>query len=464
MPKPTNPPTMLNRTGSLYDGLRRDANADPWRARRKTAEPPPAPVVEESSVESEGQVVFGGESVTSWDGASAAPAAEPAPAVPLTPTPVTVAAPATEPAPSEPVRAESLSAGEVAEAVRQLTDPTYAQRQSESPDGVLQGFLTELGSRERAPTPTPPPRDAGPGPQPPPDAGPQPATTPYNAYIYVVGTDVQGKGDFNEMRKVLANETTYEHPSVVVTYDFKTRELRKRWKQSADATPKDETFTLGDSFDVIYGDLEGMAAANQRVRQLHILTHFGGDHVYFSPTGDTSTSDLAARDQAKLRASFAPDAVVKIHGCQLDTDVVGKIYAFAKKKEDPKGTRDDVRDRLAKAYPTQLSAAIGVPVWAAPMGTYAIYQCSYLSARERHRRFCVEVKPGVDHSYETTVRFYEANYDRFFDRAAGEGVLDSTYHLKYKGSVKTDDVPLAEPVADVPARAQEVREPVFAGY
>jgi hypothetical protein len=41
-------------------------------------------------------------------------------------------------------------------------------------------------------------------------------------------------------------------------------------------------------------------------------------------------------------------------------------------------------------------------------------------------------------------------------------VLDSTYHLKYKGTVKSDDLQLVEPVADVPARAQEVREAVWA--
>jgi hypothetical protein len=353
----------------------------------------------------------------------------------------------------------------VTEAVRALNDPTYSQRRSETPEGVLEGFLTELGSREGEgePAPTPqPPGDAGPGPQAPPDAGSPPATNPWNAYVYVIGTDQQGKGDFNEMRKVLANETTYEHPSVVITYDFKNGEIRKRWRQSESATPTDEKFTLARNFGIVYSDLEGMAAANVRVRQLHILTHFHGDRVYYAPHTGTSTSDLAARDAAKLRAAFSPDAVVKIHGCQLDTGLVGKIYAFAVKKEDPTGTRDDVRDRLGKSYPSKLSGIIGVPVWAAPMGTYAIYQCSYLSASERHRRFCVEVAPGVDHSYETTVRFYEANYDRFFDRQAGEAVLDSTYHLKYKGVVKSDNLPLVEPAVSVPARAQGAREPVYA--
>jgi hypothetical protein len=110
-----------------------------------------------------------------------------------------------------------------------------------------------------------------------------------------------------------------------------------------------------------------------------------------------------------------------------------------------------LRTRIARSYPAKLAAAAGVPVWAAPIGAGALYRCAYLPPSEQGRRFCVEVTPGVDFSQRNAVRFYEANYDRFFERARGEGVFDRTFHMKYKPRLRVTSAVVAPCATDVPS-------------
>lgn len=268
---------------------------------------------------------------------------------------------------------------------------------------------------------------------------------PWNAYVYIVGTDESGKSDFNVMRRLLQKETTRIYPWVIITYDFKKGEsdpklgqIRKTWKQNASSNGRNEQFSLGESFSVIYHDIEGMAANNIQIKQLHFLTHFSDDAIWYRPQTNSSTSDLATLNQRKFSSAFASDALIKIHGCQLDFDILKLIKEFC--QSAAKTRRIDIlkaiRTRIERSYPYQLAKLIGQNVWATPLGAYASYECSYLTKAEQGKRFCVEIP-----RFQRTIRFYQANYDQIFARLAikvfgnyypYEVIFDSTYHLKYK--------------------------------
>ncbi len=264
---------------------------------------------------------------------------------------------------------------------------------------------------------------------------------PWNAYIYVVGTDVSGSGDFNVMRQLLQRNTTYEYPWVAVTYDFKKGEgdprqgeLRKTWKRSASDAAQNQVYQLGTSFDIVYEDINKLQANNQQIRHLHFLSHFGNDAIWYRPQTSSTVSDLRNTANSTFKSAFAPNAIVKIHGCQVDDDIKEDIRDFCSTSSGQR--RKDIlatlRDRIKESYPFQLAQLINQPVWATPIGAYAVYSCSYLPSGEKGKRFCIEADNSSTHSFQRTLRFYEANYSQLFTRASGELVFDATYHMKYK--------------------------------
>ena len=106
--------------------------------------------------------------------------------------------------------------------------------------------------------------------------------TPYNVYIYVVGTDKSGRGDFNEMRKILQNETRYETPWLAVTYDYKRGEAdasqgqrRRSWKQRPSDRVSSNSSLLGTDFRIIFRNIAAMGRRGYRFNHLYILSHFG---------------------------------------------------------------------------------------------------------------------------------------------------------------------------------------------
>jgi len=245
----------------------------------------------------------------------------------------------------------------------------------------------------------------------------------WNAYIYVVGTDVSGSGDFNVMRQLLQQSTTYQFPWVAVTYDFKKGEndpsrgeLRKTWKRSAAEASSQQVYPLGTSFDIVYQDINGLQGNNQQIRHLHILTHFGGDTIWYRPQTGSKVSDLLSTANSTFGSAFASDAIVKIHGCQHDDDIKDDIDEFC--STSTRQRRMDIlrtlRGRIEESYPFQLARLINQPIWAAPMGSYAVYSCSYLPAAENGKRFCIEADNSSTHTFQRTLRFYEANYGQFF--------------------------------------------------
>ena len=71
--------------------------------------------------------------------------------------------------------------------------------------------------------------------------------TKWNTYIYVVGTDRDGEGDFNEMRKRLLDVTKLISPSLIITLDFQYAlisagniELRYSYKKSDSEDSKND--------------------------------------------------------------------------------------------------------------------------------------------------------------------------------------------------------------------------------
>jgi len=265
--------------------------------------------------------------------------------------------------------------------------------------------------------------------------------TPWNVYMYIVGTDVRGRGDFNVMRELLQDQTDYEYPWVAITFDFKKGErdpargeLRKSRKRSASSRVVHQTYPLGTGFDVVYRNIEALPANNQRIRHLHFLTHFGNDTIWYRPHTGSSTADLHGIDHSAFTSAFASDAVVKIHGCQQDRKLTGAIAEFcgASSASQRREVLRQVRDRIGQSYPFQLAGLIDRPVWATPLGAYAIYECSYLPNREKGRRFCVETGPSSRHTFQRTLGFYQANYKHIFDRALGEPIFDATFHMTYK--------------------------------
>ena len=290
----------------------------------------------------------------------------------------------------------------------------------------------------------------------------------WNAYIYIVGTDKSGKSDFNVMRKLLQKETTFEYPWVAITYDYKKGEsdaskgeIRKSWKKSKTAKAKDETFSMNDGFDIVYNDIQAMAANNQTIRELHILTHSASQAIYHS-SKSSNTDDLKAVDKKKFKSAFHKDALVKIHGCHVDKDIRKKIREFCETTDATKRTDilTDLRKDVETSYAFKLAEIIAKPVFATPMGAGAVYSCSYLSTDEDGKRFCIETSEKAANTRRLTVRFFEANYDQIFDRASSEKVFDKTYHMKYKPSLRS--LKTLSPVAcakDVPPReAIEVYE------
>jgi hypothetical protein len=268
------------------------------------------------------------------------------------------------------------------------------------------------------------------------DAGfvPSGLATTWNAYVFVVGTDQQGGSDFNVMREQISKDVTFDAPYVAITFDFAKGQLRKTWvSDAAGAKTKNESFPLGKDFRVVWSDLELLSRFGT-VRELHFLTHFGDNQLFFQPHTSTTTAELKGLGTS-FRAAFRPDSVVKIHGCQHDAKLTPRIRDFCKSGTGGPVLLADIRKRMASSFPVVLSAHAGVPVWAAPLGAASLYNCSYLPAAEKGRRFCVETDPAVTPSYGNTIRFYEANYDLIFPRDPGEPVFDFTFHMKYKGAL-----------------------------
>ncbi|NJL86787.1 MAG: hypothetical protein HC886_13725 [Leptolyngbyaceae cyanobacterium SM1_1_3] len=247
------------------------------------------------------------------------------------------------------------------------------------------------------------------------------------------------------MRRLLQDETRRVYPWVIITYDFKRGEtepsqgqIRKSWQSAATASRRDESFPLGTDFAVVYRDIERLSALNIQIKQLHFLTHFSDDAVRYRVGGRSSTSDLARVNQANFAAAFARDTLIKIHGCQQDRDVTRAISEFCQDSTTTARRTEilrAIRSRLQRSYPHQLARLIERPVWAAPLGAYSIYACSYLPRSERGRRFCVESGAGTDHTFQRTLRFYQANYGQFFLRSR-EAIFDATWHLQYKSALQ----------------------------
>jgi hypothetical protein len=267
--------------------------------------------------------------------------------------------------------------------------------------------------------------------------------------MYIVGTDESGGGDFNVMRELLISETPFTYPAVAVTFDFRAGKIRKTWRRSRADAPTLQEFTLGTRFRIVYEDIARVRDYGT-LRHLHLLAHFGDDRVFFRPHSGSSAAEFA--DLApQFRLSFAPDAIVKVHGCQHDDGLIERLRAFCTNGASGAQLLTTLRRRIERSYPLRLSAAAGVPVWAAPLGAGALYQCRYLAAGEQGRRFCIEVTPGVDFSDHNAVRFYEANYDRIFARGPSEEVFDRTFHMKYKPQLRTQPAAVAPCAAAVPS-------------
>jgi hypothetical protein len=272
----------------------------------------------------------------------------------------------------------------------------------------------------------------------------------WNVYMYVVGEDRSGGGDFNEMRKVLMADRDPIYPAVFVTFDYRVRELRKEWRKSATATPTEQKYQLGDGFRIVYEDVARVPDYG-RLQQLHLLTHFSSNKVYYRWMTGSPASDFQGLG-SKFKAAFAPESVIKVHGCQHEQSIVDAIRAYCSTGQGGKALLDTLRSRIADSYPAKLSEASGRPVWAAPLGAEALYRCSYLKGHERGRRFCIETDPSVAGSDHTVIRFYEANYGRIFPRGSSERVFDATYHMQYKKPHVNAGTPVRPCAATVPAR------------
>lgn len=272
--------------------------------------------------------------------------------------------------------------------------------------------------------------------------------TPFNTYIYVVGTDRSGKGDFNEMRKLLQLDTKYKSPWLAITFDYKKGENNAalgelRWtSRKGSSRPKSGSRRIGTDFARIFKTIQRLGARGSKVRELHFLSHFGSDRVYYTPHSPGRQgfrfSDVkkAIKKKKDFVAAFEKDSLIKIHGCQVDKKVVSAIKSYCS------GTRQlanlkFIRSRIEASFPFRLAAYLGHEVWATPMGAYAIYECTYLSNRQKKRTFCIENDKNARHTFQRTLRFYEANFGQLFDQATGEVIFDQTLHMKYKPALRS---------------------------
>ena len=283
-------------------------------------------------------------------------------------------------------------------------------------------------------------------------------SNPWNAYVYVVGTDVTGGGDFNRMRELLVRQTALPEPRVIVTYDFKNKQLRKTWQASdGRVVPNPQAFPLGEDFSVVYSDIAAFPRNNQRVRELHFLTHFIHDKIRYQPGLGSSVDDLIKTvNPTNFAHAFARDARIKIHGCQHDEEgsIPQQTRAFCTAgPAEQRKTLKDARARISESFPFRLASIVGMPVWASPLGAGAFYSCSYLDRTQQERTLCIESAANPPKTsrnpdqltFHRTLRFYQSNYDQIFDRSANEPIFDDTFHMKYKSSLRALSEPRPTP-------------------
>ncbi len=191
----------------------------------------------------------------------------------------------------------------------------------------------------------------------------------------------------------------------------------------------------------MYRDLESMNRSHQRIRQLHFLTPFSEDKIWLNQHTVSSVADLTSFSRPLLAATFATDAIVKIHSCLQDRELVSIIDEFFQ-TETSMGRQEKIvqviRSLISKSYPFRFARFIDKLVWAPPLGAYTIYQCSYLGSGDKSRCFCIETSLTSTPTFLGTLHFYQTNYDQFFDRELGEKIFDSTYHMKYKTQLLAD--------------------------
>lgn len=284
----------------------------------------------------------------------------------------------------------------------------------------------------------------------------------FNAYIYVVGTDGRGQGDFNEMRKVIDREIQYEVPWVSITFDYKKGELRKTFNDGRKS--ENQSFGLGPSIKFLYNDLIAMGNGDYKIRQLHFLTHAYRTAPQYHPSARAGASvqeleQTFAGKEATVRRAFAPDAVVKIHGCSNDPSLRMRIREFCQNKDQASRNQflQELRDIFKESYAFKLAQVINLPLWAVGMGTWAAYSCTYLPLNEMGKRFCVESMDGTlpdgkeAKGFQITLRFYAANYLNIFAGSTNQGIFDKTYHMRYLPQLATSSTP-ADCAAAVPPR------------
>ena len=296
----------------------------------------------------------------------------------------------------------------------------------------------------------------------------QQAQTNWNAYIYVVGSDRSGGGDFNIIRRQLQSDIRYQYPWVAMTYDFSQLQLRKRWMRSASSSPVDQTYRLNIAdFSILYRHMHQMPAHHQTIRHFHVLTHFGENHIMYQWERRSSFSNLTSAisgHEPEFRRAFASDAIVKIHGCQADDDTRGLIIRFCRSGtsvSDRRSILSTLHTRIGDLFPYRLAHLIRMPVWATPIGAGSEYNCSYLPPSERGKRFCIEISPSATYTRRGTVLFFRSNYDQFFNVGEDEAIFDSTYHMKYKSQLRSVSTYSPSPCATTMSREAESMEAVF---